>query len=206
MTQHGKCEAFIIRLRLVLAPRTQTYSLQFLTGSTTMFRVGVTARPLLLQNILRSRAAATGRVFSSFRPNLNGHGTILQSASKRPGFWSSGVSAGGSRSYVTDRPIIQEAQGISWQRLGMTAAGVAGAVVVVDAIFNRETRDALSFSEISYLNSSFQYTGAGLALTAIAARSMFKSGYAFRIMATNPCWFIVFLRTYSDLSSHFHQG
>jgi growth hormone-inducible transmembrane protein len=64
---------------------------------------------------------------------------------------------------------------------------VAGAVLVVDTIFNRETRDALSFPERSYLNSSFQYTGAGLAITALAARSMFKSGYAFRIMAANPC-------------------
>ncbi|KAF8226317.1 hypothetical protein L208DRAFT_1302642 [Tricholoma matsutake] len=86
--------------------------------------------------------------------------------------------------------MIQEAQGISWKRLGMTAAGVAGAVFVVDAIFNRETRDALSFAERSYLNSSFQYTGGGLALTALAARSIFKSGYAFRIMAANP-WVVL---------------
>jgi len=66
-------------------------------------------------------------------------------------------------------------------------AGVAGAVVVVDAIFNRETRDALSMAEKSYLHTSFRYTGGGLVLTALAARSLFKSGYAFRIMAANPC-------------------
>ena len=99
---------------------------------------------------------------------------------------------------MTDRPIIQEAQGISWQRLGMTAAGVAGTVLIVDAIFNRETRDALSFSERSYLNSSFQYTGAGLAITAVAARSMFKSGYAFRIMTANPCRFLVSTQIYTN--------
>lgn len=91
---------------------------------------------------------------------------------------------------MTESPIVQQAQGISWQRLGMTAAGVAGAVVVVDAVFNRETRDALSLPEKSYLHSSFQYTGGGLALTALAARSIFKSGYAFRIMGANP-WMVL---------------
>lgn len=69
----------------------------------------------------------------------------------------------------------------------MTQAGVAGAVIVIEGIFNRETRDALSIGEKSYLNSTFQYTGGGLVLTALAARSLFKSGVAFRIMAANPC-------------------
>lgn len=55
---------------------------------------------------------------------------------------------------------------------------------------NRETRDALSPAEKSYLNSSFQYTGAGLGLTALAARSLFKSGAAFRIMSANP-WVVL---------------
>ena len=52
---------------------------------------------------------------------------------------------------------------------------------------NRETRDSLSQAERSYLNESFTYTGGGLALTAIAARSMFRAGLPFRIMAANPC-------------------
>lgn len=52
---------------------------------------------------------------------------------------------------------------------------------------NRDTRDGLTESEQSYLHDSFKYTGGGLALTALAARSLFKSGVAFRIMAANPC-------------------
>lgn len=64
---------------------------------------------------------------------------------------------------------------------------VAGTVVVVNGVFNRETRDALSAVEKSYLNESFQYTGGGLAITAIAARMMFKNGFAFKLMAANPC-------------------
>jgi growth hormone-inducible transmembrane protein len=59
--------------------------------------------------------------------------------------------------------------------------------VVLDTAFNRETRDALSPGERSLLNDSFMYTGAGLALTAVAARSLFQSGFAFRVMALNPC-------------------
>lgn len=52
---------------------------------------------------------------------------------------------------------------------------------------NRETRDGLSPSEKSYLNESFQYTGGGLLFTALAARSLFRSGAAVRIMSANPC-------------------
>lgn len=59
--------------------------------------------------------------------------------------------------------------------------------MALDAIFNRDTRDPLSVSEKSLLNESFKYTGGGLVLTALAARSLFRSGVAFKIMATNPC-------------------
>ena len=58
---------------------------------------------------------------------------------------------------------------------------------MANLFLNRETRDALSAVEKSYLNESFQYTGGGLAITAIAARMMFKSGLAFRVMSANPC-------------------
>ena len=66
-------------------------------------------------------------------------------------------------------------------------AAVAGTVFAVEVLLNRETRDGLSEAEQSYLHDSFKYTGGGLALTAIAARSMFRSGLAYRILATNPC-------------------
>jgi FtsH-binding integral membrane protein len=72
----------------------------------------------------------------------------------------------------------------------MTAAGVAGVVVVLDTAFNGETRDSLSPGERSLLNDSFMYTGGGLALTAVAARSLFQSGFAFRVMSLNPWVFL----------------
>lgn len=71
-------------------------------------------------------------------------------------------------------------------------AAVAGTVVVAEGFLNRDTRDTLTVAEQSYLHDSFKYTGGGLALTALAARSMFRSGVAFRIMSANPCaysWF-----------------
>jgi hypothetical protein len=66
-------------------------------------------------------------------------------------------------------------------------ATVVGTVVGVEVFLNRDTRDSLSVAERSYLHDSFKYTGGGLALTALAARSMFKAGLPFRIMAANPC-------------------
>lgn len=105
-----------------------------------------------------------------------------------------GVATGsllrGSRSMYTERPIVQQAPPFSWARIGWTAASVAGAVVIIDAVFNRDTRAPLSVAEREYLNSSFKYTGAAVVMTAVAARAMFRSGFAFRIMAANP-WVVL---------------
>ena len=74
-----------------------------------------------------------------------------------------------------------------WCFVGHDQGTVAGAVLLLELTLNRETRDALPPAEQSYLHDGFKYTGAGLALTAFAARSMFKSSVAFRIMSANPC-------------------
>ncbi|EIW86930.1 hypothetical protein CONPUDRAFT_46117 [Coniophora puteana RWD-64-598 SS2] len=67
---------------------------------------------------------------------------------------------------------------------------VAGTIVIAEGFLNRDTRDSLSAGEQSYLHDSFMYTGGGLALTAAAARGLFKSGYAVRIMSANP-WLVL---------------
>jgi growth hormone-inducible transmembrane protein len=72
----------------------------------------------------------------------------------------------------------------------VTQAGVAVSVVVIDGFLNRQTRDGLSTTEQAVLHDTFKYTGGGLVLTAIAARSIFKSGFAFRIMSANP-WLVL---------------
>jgi hypothetical protein len=66
-------------------------------------------------------------------------------------------------------------------------ATVAGTIVGVEVFLNRDTRDSLSVTERSYLHDAFKYTGGGLVLTALAARSMFRAGLPFRIMSANPC-------------------
>jgi len=87
---------------------------------------------------------------------------------------------------VASRPTKEQA----WRKFGITAVTVAGTVFLIEAFLNRDTRDSLSAAEQSYLNDSFKYTGGGLALTAVAARYMFKSGVAFRIMSANP-WVVL---------------
>ncbi|OCH96412.1 Bax inhibitor family protein [Obba rivulosa] len=135
--------------------------------------------PLVLQFARQSPNSGI-RAFSSLRQ------TLLSSTFKRsfsPTFFKQT-----SRTLLTDaspvvaRPPPEE----TWKRFGITAITIAGTVVAVNALFNRETRDALSPVEQSYLHETFMYTGAGLTLTALAARSLFKSGVAFRIMAANP--------------------
>ncbi|EIM83445.1 uncharacterized protein STEHIDRAFT_63071 [Stereum hirsutum FP-91666 SS1] len=87
---------------------------------------------------------------------------------------------------VVARPSPQEA----WKRYAMTAGAVAVTIVGAEAFLNRDTRDPLSPAEQSYLHQSFAYTGGGLALTALAARSMFTAGLPFRIMSANP-WLVL---------------
>jgi FtsH-binding integral membrane protein len=98
----------------------------------------------------------------------------------------------GARTFMTDSSAVvaRPSQSEAWKRLGITTATVAGTVVAVNWIFNRETRESLSPTEQTYLHRTFQYTGGGLVLTALAARSFFKSGAAVRVMSANP-WVVL---------------
>ncbi|KAI8990548.1 Bax inhibitor family protein [Trametes punicea] len=126
----------------------------------------------------------TYRLYTSLRPN------VLSSLRHSP--LSSSSFARQSRTFLTDaKPVVYKpSQAEAWRRFGITAATVAGTIIGVNAFLNRETRDALSPAERSYLHESFQYTGGGLAITALAARAMFKNGFAFRIMSANP-WLVL---------------
>ncbi|TBU49863.1 Bax inhibitor family protein [Dichomitus squalens] len=124
------------------------------------------------------------RFYSVFRPN------VLSSLKRSP--LSPSPFARQSRNFLTDaKPVVyRPTQSEAWRRYAITGAAVAGTILATNAILNRETRDALSPAERSYLHESFQYTGAGLAITALAARTMFKNGVAFRIMSANP-WLVL---------------
>ncbi|KAK1229778.1 hypothetical protein PQX77_001688 [Marasmius sp. AFHP31] len=148
-----------------------------------MLRVGLSSlRPIVSP---ATKQTFNTRSFSVFRPN--GVLQALRAKSKTP--LTSGFFANASRSYMKEAPLARP-QAVSWQRMAMTAAGVAGTVVVIEGFLNRETRDGLSVSEQSLLHDSFKYTGGGLVLTALTARYMFKSGFAFRVMAANP-WLVL---------------
>jgi len=153
----------------------------------TMLRLGFTSlsRPLNPSKLV-SGAPGFSRNLSFLRSN------VFTNAPRKPAAFSPGMWPKSSRTFMTDanaivaRPTQQEA----WKRYGVTALTVAGTVVVVNAFLNRDTRDSLSAAEQSYLHDSFKYTGGGLVLTALAARTMFKSGIALRIMSANP-WVVL---------------
>ncbi|KAI0328493.1 Bax inhibitor family protein [Cubamyces sp. BRFM 1775] len=154
-----------------------------------MFRVSFVSavRPLATSSFstaARNPQMSTFRLYSSLRSNT------LFSLKRSP--LSPSTFSRQSRTFITDaKPVVyRPSQAESWKRFGITAATVAGTIVGVNAFLNRETRDALSSAERSYLHESFQYTGGGLAITALAARAMFKNGFAFRIMSANP-WLVL---------------
>lgn len=137
--------------------------------------------------IARPGSLGSAHKFSTFR-----QGNVLHTLKNEKAKWSSAVTGlfarGAARSIYTE-PIVQRTQ-FDWKRFGLTAAGVAGAVILVNATLNRETREGLSAGEQEYLHSTFKYTGAGLALTAVAARAMFTRGLPLRLMTANP-WVVL---------------
>ncbi|PCH34027.1 hypothetical protein WOLCODRAFT_63835 [Wolfiporia cocos MD-104 SS10] len=158
-----------------------------------MFRVGslpslrpVTS-PLVARAVQQPHAAAL-RSFSNARPN------VLSALREHSQGIKPFVFTKQSRTFLTDSaPVVaRPTQSEAWKRYAITAVSgtVAGTIVVVNAFFNRETRDSLSPVEQSYLHESFMYAGAGLGVTAVVARSLFRSGAAFRIMSANP-WVVL---------------
>jgi len=91
-----------------------------------------------------------------------------------------------SETEIITRPTREEA----WKRYAITAATIGGTIVAVQVFLNRETREGLSAYEKDFLHEAFQYTGGGLLLTAVGARSLFKNGTALRIMSANP-WLVL---------------
>ncbi|KAI0639522.1 Bax inhibitor family protein [Trametes polyzona] len=153
-----------------------------------MFRVSFVSavRPLGAPAFQASRnpQMSSFRLYSSLRPNVL---SSLKRSPLSPSFFTKQ-----SRTFITDaKPVVYKpTQAEAWKRFAITAGTVAGTIVGVNAFLNRETRDGLTSAEQSYLHESFQYTGGGLAITAIAARALFKNGFAFRIMSANP-WLVL---------------
>ncbi|MCJ1269930.1 hypothetical protein MMC22_009823 [Lobaria immixta] len=78
------------------------------------------------------------------------------------------------------------------QRL-LYGAGIVGATVLAtNMIFNRETREdgGMPPFERQYLNDTFLHTGLGVGIIGVAAQALHRSGWSYRLMATNP-WVVV---------------
>ena len=78
------------------------------------------------------------------------------------------------------------------QKILYGAAIVGGTVVATNLIFNRETREdgGMPPFEREYLNQTFMHTGLGIGIIGITAKALHSSGFAYRIMATNP-WVVI---------------
>jgi len=75
----------------------------------------------------------------------------------------------------------------------MYGAGIfGGTLVAINFMFNRETREdgGMPPYEREYLNDTFMHTGLGLGTIAVAATALHRSGWSYRLMATNP-WVVV---------------
>jgi FtsH-binding integral membrane protein len=85
---------------------------------------------------------------------------------------------------------VQGAAPPDYRRLGLSALAVGGTLLGTHFLLNRETRDGLQPYEASYLNETFIYTGAGLALTAVIAKGLHNTGWSARLMTMNP-WVVM---------------
>ena len=78
-------------------------------------------------------------------------------------------------------------QGTNWPKILGQLGIIGGTVVGLNLLFNRETREGgIPPVEQAYLHETFKYVGAGLGITALAARGLHMSGWSARLMALNP--------------------
>ena len=87
---------------------------------------------------------------------------------------------------------IPSSSGNLTQKLLYGALLVGGTVVATNLIFNRETREdgGMPLFEREYLNQTFMHTGLGVGIIGIAATALHRSGWSYRLMATNP-WLVI---------------
>ncbi|CCG82285.1 Bax Inhibitor family protein [Taphrina deformans PYCC 5710] len=116
---------------------------------------------------------------------------IFQRTAKQSSLLSILSNAGKqSRRQFTTAPALQSGAKPDYMRLGGSALAIGGTILGTHLFLNRETRDSLAPYESAYLNETFMYTGAGLALTAAVAKGLHNSGWSVRLMQMNP-WVVL---------------
>ena len=78
------------------------------------------------------------------------------------------------------------------QKLLYGAGILGGTILATNLIFNRETREdgGMPPYERQYLNDTFMHTGLGIGIIGVAAQALHRSGWSYRLMATNP-WVVI---------------
>lgn len=97
------------------------------------------------------------------------------------------------RAYTPQQSFPRQAPtGNLTQKLLYGAALVGGTIVATNLIFNRETREdgGMPPFERDYLNQTFLHTGLGVGIIGVAATALHRSGWSYRLMATNP-WLVI---------------
>ena len=95
------------------------------------------------------------------------------------------------RSYQSQSVPNPTATGDLRQRLLYGAGIFGGALVLLNLVFNRETREdgGMPPFERKYLNDTFLHTGLGIGIIGVAATALHRNGWSIRLMTANP-WLI----------------
>ncbi|KAI1803576.1 inhibitor of apoptosis-promoting Bax1-domain-containing protein [Daldinia bambusicola] len=136
-----------------------------------------------LRTVAPSRAfhQSSVRPYNFFTSRTTLTSTLLRSTPKN-------AFAKSARTYI-QQPVAPPADSGSMLRRLLTGGAIfGGTLIAINAVFNRETREdgGMPPFERSYLNQTFLHTGLGIGIIGLTARQMIQSGFAYRLMVTNP--------------------
>ena len=154
--------------------------------ATRVFAIRSACKPLLFQSALKQvprRSLFTHVHASTHNKPCGSSKSLLFPRSNKHQFRT--ITA------LTDSQVIQRPPDAEkWKRIAATTAVVLGGAGVLSFFNNRETRDALTAYEASYLNKTFSYVGAGLGIMAASAFALHRTGASYGIMRANP-WLVI---------------
>ena len=162
---------------------------QQLATSATNNMAFVVRRPFTLTSAIKQLPRTSKPVIRPFH-NAPKPSPLLSLSKSQNAFKPTISRLASQRSYSS--PAVPSPNGTLGQRLLYGAAIVGGAIVVTNAVFNRETREdgGMPPFERSYLNETFMHTGLGIGTIGVAANALHRSGWSYRLMAMNP-WVVV---------------
>jgi growth hormone-inducible transmembrane protein len=137
-----------------------------------------------------------------FRPilakfNTTAHRPLFRSAfHKSPGALTLSIFAPTKRfathlSSASVNGYATRTSAVNWRKVLTQLALTGGTIVGLNVFFNRETREGgIPVVEQEYLHETFKYMGAGLGITALAAKGLHNMGWSTRLMSMNR-WLVM---------------